>query len=176
MKIIFLGPQGSGKSTPAKMLAEKLNVPYIEMGQLLRDKKEGTDEDAKQIRDAMETGVLVTNEITMHVLDQRLKEQDTQNGFVLDGYPRNQEQMASVPEDIDQVLYVKVPDEEAVERLLKRQRADDTPDVIRKRLDVYHQETEPLLEDFSKKGILLEIDGMPTIEQIHEDISKKLNI
>ena len=175
MKIIFLGPQGSGKSTQAKMLADYLSVPYVEMGQLLRDKMNDTDQDAKVIRTAMETGTLVAdNKITIRTLNQRLSKPDYAKGFILDGYPRNDEQVRNLPEGIDMVFYINIPDDEAVERLLKRGRTDDTPEVIRKRLETYHQETEPILSYFKQKGILAEIDGTPSIEEVDADIKMRI--
>lgn len=177
MKVILLGPQGSGKSTQAKMLANYLSVPYIEMGQLLRDKQNDTDEDAKVIREAMETGTLVSdNKITIRTLNQRLSKPDCVNGFVLDGYPRNEEQINNLPEGIDKAIYINIPDDKAVRRLSQRGRDDDKPEIIQKRLDVYHQETEPSLSHFRDKGMLLEIDGTPSIEDVNLDIINKLNV
>src|SRR3990167_5854125 len=155
MKFILLGPQGSGKSTQAKMLANKYGIPHIEMGQLLRDKMQETDHDAKLVREAMEGGTLVPSEITIRTLNSRLSKSDCNRGFVLDGYPRNEEQIQNLPEGIDKVIYVNVPDDEAVARLSKRARADDTPQVLLKRLDIYHQETEPLLTHFRERGSLI---------------------
>ncbi len=172
MRIIFLGPQGSGKSTQAKMLAENLNIPYIEMGQLLRDKMNANDQDAIEIRKDMQTGNLVPNEITVRTLNQRIAEHDCQNGFILDGYPRNEVQIQKLPEGIDKVLYINIPDEEAISRLSKRERTDDTPKLIKTRLDVFHSETEPLLSYFKEKGILAEIDGSGSIDKVQEEIRK----
>lgn len=176
MKVILLGPQGSGKSTQAKMLADHFNVPYIEMGQLLRDKQNDNDEDAKVIKKAMETGSLVSdNKITIRTLNQRLSTPDCTNGFVLDGYPRNDEQIKSLPEGIDRAIYINIPDEEAVRRLSQRGRADDRPEIIQKRLDVYHQETEPLLSHFRDMGILVEIDGKPSVEEVSSQVIKTID-
>lgn len=174
MKIIFLGPQGSGKSTQAKKIARELNVPYIEMGGLLRDKMNDIGRDAKDIKAALKSGNLVTNEITIRTLNQRVQKADCQNGFVLDGYPRNQEQLDNLPKGIEKVIYINVSNEEAISRLKKRARDDDTKEVIQKRLDIYHQQTEPLLDYFRKKGILVEVDGIPSIEEVNKDIKKRL--
>ena len=174
MKIIFLGAQGSGKSTQAKMLAEELNLPYIEMGQLLRDKSKEDDEEASQIRQALETGNLVKDEITEDILKQRLEREDSKNGFILDGYPRNKKQLDTMTEEIDKVFYVNVSDPESVARLMLRGRADDSEELIKRRLDLYHSETEPLLEHFKNEGILEEINGEQTIEQVHEELKGKI--
>lgn len=174
-KIIFLGGQGSGKSTQAKMLAQKLGLPYIEMGQLLRDKSKEDDTEAGDIRQALEIGNLVPDQIAIKTLKERLKANDCQNGFVLDGYPRNYAQIEGLPNDIDKVFYIKVSDQEAISRLIQRGRHDDSLDVITRRLELYHSETEPLLTYFEQAKVLREINGERPIDQIHEDIIKIIN-
>ena len=172
MKVIFLGIQGSGKSTQAKLFAEKFNLPYIEMGQLLRDHATNHDPQAQDIKKALDAGVLVTDEITNRTLNKKLNEY--QEGYVLDGYPRNQAQLANTQNDIDQVYYVKITDDEAVTRLLKRGREDDTPDLLKKRMELYHQETEPIIEFYRQKGILEEVDGQRPIEVVNRDILSRV--
>lgn len=174
MKIIFLGIQGSGKSTQAKIAAEKLNLPYIETSRLLREKRAEEDEEAKKISEAFERGNLVTDEITIRVLKTRLSKPDCRDGYVLDGYPRNEIQFQNLDSDINKVFYVKVSDEEAIKRLSKRGRHDDSGQAIERRMELYHQETEPMLDKFRDRGILEEIDGERTIEEIAEDIESRI--
>src|SRR5438874_2134200 len=126
MKLIFLGPQGSGKSTQAKFVSQKTNLPQIEMGQILRDKAKITDEDGRSISDALQKGNLVDDEITTRAFKERLSMADCKDGYILDGYPRNESQMAALDSNIDQVFYVKISDGEAISRLMKRGRNDDT--------------------------------------------------
>lgn len=171
MKLIFLGPQGSGKSTQAKILAEKLDLPQIEMGQLFRDKQSENSEEGLLIKDALDTGKLVPDEIAVKTLKERVAKPDCQKGYILDGYPRNLAQLEGLEKDIDRVFYVRVSDEEAVNRLLKRSRGDDTEEIIRTRLEIYHDLTEPLLEFFKNKGILKEVDGERPIVEIAKDIA-----
>lgn len=172
MKIIFLGMQGSGKSTQAQILAQKLSLPYIEMGQLLRDKSKDKDEVGNSIRQSLEAGKLVENQITIDTLRQ--KTSGYKSGYVLDGYPRNREQLGALDDDIDFVFYIKVSDQEAKKRLVSRSRHDDTPELIDKRIEIFHAETEPLLTYFSEKGFLQSIDGERTIEEISEDLEKRI--
>ncbi len=174
MKIIFLGPQGSGKSTQAKLTAQSLNVPYIEMGQLLRDKTKDNDNEAGEIRQALETGDLVTDAITIKTLKKRLQKSDCKNGFVLDGYPRNYAQLEGLPAGIDKVFYFKIADDEAIERLIERGRHDDTLDVIARRLEIYHKDSEPLVTYFKTQGTLEEIDGARSVEDIATEVSEKI--
>lgn len=175
MRIIILGPQGSGKSTQAKLLAAKLAVPYIEMGQLLRDKMQGNRQEAGEIRQALEVGDLVPDQITVKILHERLFKKDCQRGYVLDGYPRNYAQLEGLPKDIDKILNIEIPDQEAIARLIKRGRHDDRLDTIARRLDLYHKETKPLLTYFRQEGILEEVDGHATIDKIHQEIVEKVN-
>ncbi len=175
MNIIFLGPQGSGKTTQAKMLAEHLGLPYIEMGQLFRDRANEDSEVAKQIKSALNSGELVPDEIAVKALHEKLARQANRAGFVLDGYPRNQAQMEGLTTTIDKVFYVKVPDEESISRLLKRGRADDTEEALKRRLQIYHEKTEPLLSQFRTKNLLVEIDGQPAVEDVNRTILEKMN-
>jgi len=170
MNIIFLGAQGSGKSTQAKMLAEKLGIPYLEMGQLLRDRAAQNDQVGRHIKETLDAGHLIEDAITISILRQKLKSLNPVAGYVLDGFPRNFAQYNALDDDIDLVFYVVVLDEEATRRLFLRGRSDDTKDALKKRLDIYHQETEPLLSKFRQREILREVDGERPIETIHKDI------
>ena len=176
MKIVVLGSQGSGKSTQAKLLAQKLHLPAIEMGQIFRDKANGNDIEAGQVKQALESGNLVPDQIAIHALQDRLAKSDCKNGYVLDGYPRNYAQIEGLPTDIDKVIIIKVSDQEGIKRLIQRLRKDDSLDIITQRLAIYHKETEPLLTYFRNKGILLEIDGEKSPEQVHQEIVEKLKI
>lgn len=176
MKIIFLGSQGSGKSTQAKMLALALAVPYIEMGQLFRNKAKETSVEADEIKKALDVGDLVSDEITVKTLREKLAKSDCQNGFVLDGYPRNDAQLKGLTTEIDHVFFITIPDQEAIARLIKRGREDDTPEIIARRLENFHKLTEPLLAHFRNLNILQEIDGLKTIEEVNQEILEKLKI
>lgn len=167
--MIFLGPQGSGKSTQAKLLAHNLDLVYLEMGQLLRDRAAQSDKLANELKQTLDAGHLVDNQITINILKNRIGNLNT-NGYVLDGFPRNQAQYDALDKDIDIVFYVKVSDKEAIKRLTQRGRSDDTPRALKKRLGIYHDQTEPLLEKFKNRGILRQINGERPIEQINKDI------
>ena len=174
MKIIVIGPQGSGKSTQAKMLAEKLSLPYVEMGHLLREKSADTDTQAGKIRQALEVGNLVPDQITIQTLHQRLEKSDCKNGFVLDGYPRNYVQLEGLPPGINKVFYIHVPDDVAIKRLIARGRHDDSLNIITRRLELFHRETEPLLAYFRQEKITEEVDGGRNVEEIHQDVMSRL--
>lgn len=174
MKIIFLGIQGSGKSTQAKILSQKLNLPYVEMGQLLRNRLGEQSEEAHQIRLALEAGNLVPDQITINTLNEKLKEDQYKRGFILDGYPRNDIQLKSLPGSFDKVFYIELPRKEAVKRLTLRARIDDTPQVIERRVALFFQETQPIIDFFRQQGILASLDGKPSIEEVTQSINQKI--
>lgn len=176
-KIILLGPQGSGKGTQATLLAQALNIPAISMGELLRQRaaKEGADV-AEKIATRQKAGDLVDDQIALETLKAHLETLDTTNGYLIDGYPRNQAQ-ANTYLGFDQptdMIVLEIPREESMRRLVKRaeieHRNDDEAAIIEHRLDVYDQETKPLLEQFAKLGSLRVIKGTGTIEEVHAAI------
>lgn len=174
MKYVFLGSQGSGKSTQARLLAEKLHIPYIEMGQLLRERSKENDELSHKINKALDAGNIVENQITINLLKSIITKNDYLKGYVLDGYPRNNIQLQALEPNISKAFYIKVSDEVAIKRLSKRGRHDDTSQALINRLNIYHRETEPLLGNFKEKGILIEINGERSIEEIHIDILNRV--
>lgn len=174
MRILLIGPQGSGKSTQAQALAKLLNIPKISTGDILREIAKEDSEEARKIRQIQNEGKLVDDATIAKIVEERLKENDTASGFILDGYPRNLSQKDLFEPAFDKVIYLKVPDEELMQRLLKRGRADDTPESIKMRLDLYNGQTQPLLAYYRNLGILVEIDGLGSIEEIQDEIKKSL--
>lgn len=165
MNIIVMGPQGSGKSTQAELLAKKLNLPHIETGNVYRKLAE-TD---PEIRKVMETGGLIDDKTTFEVVDKNLAQ--LKGGFVLDGFPRTLVQAQRELFEVDKVIYIRLSDDEAVARLLKRGRDDDEPDIIKERLKLFHERTEPILDYYRKQGKLLEIDGSKPVEEVASQIT-----
>lgn len=170
-KIILMGSVGSGKSTQAELLADFLNLPRINMGDVFR-KLAQTDKD---IRSIVQKGELVEDETTLSLLRQEILDEKYKNGFVLDGVPRNLYQAENLPFTPSLVIYLQVRDSENIKRLTLRRREDDTENVIKERLSLYHRETEPVLDFYKKQNKLLEIDGEPAVPVIAEDIKTKLN-
>ena len=166
MKILLIGPQGSGKSTQAKLLSEYLNLPFISTGDIFR-KQASVNEIISTI---LQEGKLVDDTTTSQVVKERLAEDDCQNGFIMDGYPRNIHQQELFDPRFDKVIYLKVPNEEFVKRLMTRGREDDTKESIQTRLNLYYEQTQPLLSYYEQKGILKEVDGLGTVEEIQQKI------
>jgi len=174
MNLIILGAPGSGKSTQAKLLAEALCLPCLEAGNLLYFLSQENSKEGQTIKKAMTEGSLVADELTVTVMDGQLTSPNYQKGVVIDGFPRSLGQAQKFKWTPDKVLYIDVSDEENTKRLLKRGRSDDKPEMIKKRLAIYHQETEPVLDFYSQKGILIKVDGERSVELIHGDILKRL--
>ncbi len=175
MKILLIGPQGSGKSTQAKLLAEYLKIPVISTGDIFREAAQSGNELGQMVKKIMEEGKLVDDETTCKIAEERLAKSDVQNGFILDGYPRNVEQVKLFDPKVDLVIYLKAPEEAVIERLVKRARADDTPESIKVRLDLYYKQTEPLLLFYRNLGILKEVDGLGEIDEIQGRIRGAIN-
>ena len=174
MKVLILGPQGSGKSTQAELLAKKFHWPHVEMGELLRTAAEEDTEEGREIRSSVESGALADFESTVEILERRLSENDCSQNYVLDGFPRNIKQIKLFDPLLDKVIYLTLPDEMAIKRLTKRGREDDTPEIIKQRLEIFHNETEPVLDYFRAKGILEEVDGKPDVETIFNDLMARI--
>lgn len=184
IKVVFLGPPGAGKGTQAVRLAEKYEVPHISTGDILRAAvKEGT-ELGKLAKSYMDKGELVPDDVIIGIIRERLSQTDVkEKGFILDGFPRTLAQAESLDAmleelnmPLDKVIYLNVNDEEIVKRLLARGRADDTEDVIRNRLEVYRKQTAPLIDYYSSKGLLVEINGIGEIEEITKKIEESLGL
>lgn len=181
-RIVILGPQGSGKGTQANLLAERLGIPALSMGQMLRDEFATGSELGKRVQEAIEVGTLAKDEDALEVFQNRLKKDDAANGFLIDGYPRNMAQY-EVSKDVlkpTDVLMVTIPREESMNRLMKRAelegRIDDTPDIINNRLDIYEAETMPVLELYRQEGVLKEVDGLGTVEEVTARINEALGV
>ncbi len=172
MKILMIGPQGSGKSTQAKLLAQFLQVPKISTGDIFRKLSKENSEEARRVKEILGQGKLVDDETTAEIVKKRLQQSDTQNGFIFDGYPRNINQVKLFDPGFDKVIYLKTPKEELIRRLVSRSRADDTFEAINTRLDLYFTQTEPLLDYYRQKSSLVEVDGMGDINQIQDEIKK----
>ncbi|OZM80547.1 adenylate kinase [Pseudonocardia sp. MH-G8] len=181
MRLVLVGPPGAGKGTQAVRLAERLDIPHISTGDLFRANLQSGAEtplglEAKRYMDA---GDLVPDAVTVAMVRERLAEDDAGKGFILDGFPRNLSQASSLEqlltergEAIDSVVEFQVPEEELVQRLLGRGRNDDTEDVIRRRQQVYRDETAPLLAHYGDR--LITIDAVGSVEQITDRVADAL--
>ena len=187
MNILVLGPQGSGKGTQAKKVARTYGVPHIATGDMLREMRELPTPLGRELKDVLDAGELVNDELMIELIRDRLSRGDTVPGFILDGFPRTMAQAEALDDllrDLDRSLDVvfefQVPErEQLVERLLKRSqlenRADDTPDAIARRLELYDRETAPLVEYYrSTRGNVVGIHADRTVDQVFHEIQDSL--
>jgi adenylate kinase len=181
MRLVLLGAPGSGKGTQAAMLKAELKVPHISTGDLLRAAvKAGTPLGLKA-KAVMEAGKLVSDDIVLGMLEERITEPDAKGGFILDGYPRNVAQcealealLARIGQPLDIAVKLKVPSELIVERIAGRAaaegRKDDTPETVRERLRVYAEQTAPVAEHFATIGRLRIVDGVGEVDDVFKRI------
>lgn len=177
MKIILIGIQGAGKSTQGNLLSEKLSVPYLSTGHIFREMAKEHMPLGRYIKEVMNAGYLIPDKKVLKIVSEYLKRSEYQKGYILDGFPRTLAQVREFKNGVDKVVYLKVSDKEALWRLAYRNdvaREDETLKAIKKRIDLFHKFTEPVLNFYRHKGILVEIDGEKEIEEIHKEIMRKI--
>jgi len=184
--IVMLGAPGAGKGTQAVRIAETHGVPHISTGEMLRSAIAAGSELGQKVKEIVESGALVPDELVVEVTRDRLSQPDAQGGFVLDGFPRTIGQaealdalLAELGRPLEIVLELELSEETAVERMLGRAaeqgRADDTPDVIKNRFEVYRRQTEPLSNYYRSTGILVAIDSSPGMDEVFAEIERVLD-
>ena len=171
MRLVLLGPPGAGKGTQAEKLAEKLQIPHLSTGELFRENIGNGTKLGLEAKRYLDAGDLVPAELTNEMVDDRLSKPDLDAGFILDGYPRTVQQAQALHDmlerrgiQLDAVLEFRVPEDTLFERLKARGRADDTDDVIRNRMNVYRDETAPLIEYYSDE--LKTVDAVGSVDEV----------
>ena len=187
MRLVLVGPPGAGKGTQAEFIAEHFGIPKISTGDIFRANVSGGTDLGKLAKKYMDAGDLVPDEVTNAMVRDRLAEDDAAAGFLLDGYPRTVAQVeeldgmiAFTGHRLDAVVVLTVDQDELVSRLLQRAqsegRADDTEDVVRRRQEVYAEQTEPLIGFYRERGIVHEIDGMGSVDEVTQRIFDALDV
>ncbi len=185
LNILLLGPQGAGKGTQAKRISDEYGVPHIASGEILRAERAAGTELGRRVKDVYDRGDLVSDDLMIDLIRNRLEEPDTESGFVLDGFPRTTAQaeaLDSILSDLGRTFSVafalQIPDAVAFERLRRRAevegRTDDTDEAIQRRLDTYHRETEPLIEYYRVRGNLVPIHADRSENQVFAEIQQAL--
>jgi adenylate kinase len=185
VNLLVLGPQGSGKGTQAARLSEDYGIPHISTGEMFRAAIAAGTEVGRKVEPILAAGELVPDELTVSLIRDRLSEPDAERGFVLDGFPRNLDQaealdamLAEIGKSLDAVLFFDLADEVALERLLGRARDegrdDDTPEVIGRRLAIYHEQTEPVVERYRATGKLVPLHAERSIADVAAEIAAAL--
>jgi adenylate kinase len=185
MKILLLGPQGSGKGTQAKRLAAKHGIPHLATGDMLREAMAAGTPLGLQIKPVYDRGDLVSDETMIELIRERLESPDAEDGFVLDGFPRTpaqaealDEMLEAIGRPIDAVLFFDLPDRIAKERMLGRAaaegRTDDTPEAIDRRLANYHEHTAPLVDTYRASGRLTHVHADQPVDDVWAEIEHVL--
>jgi adenylate kinase len=192
MRLILLGPPGSGKGTQAQRLVERFGIVQLSTGEMLRAAVAAGTPVGLQAKDIMASGGLVPDEIVVSIISDRIEQPDAKNGFILDGFPRTVPQAEALDEllkhkhmKLDAVIELRVNESALLARVEKRAeetrargeevRLDDTPEVLTKRLAAYRSQTEPLIHYYSERRKLLTVDGMMTIEEVTREIGRILH-
>jgi adenylate kinase len=187
MRLILMGPPGAGKGTQAKFVADHFGIPAISTGDIFRANVSRGTPLGVEAKRYMDKGEYVPDEVTNLMVRNRIDEPDAEPGFLLDGYPRTLAQVkeldgmiAHTGHRLDAVVVLTVDQDEVVGRLLQRAevegRADDTEDVIRRRQEIYAEETEPLIKVYKERGIVHEIDGLGAVEEVTKRIFDALDV
>ena len=185
MNVLVLGPQGSGKGTQAKRIAEERGIPHVSTGEMFRALDDTTPL-GREVNEIMGRGDLVPDEITIRMIRERLAEDDARNGFILDGFPRNLAQAEALDEMLDEIgrtldviFFFDLDEDTAKQRALGRARQegriDDTPESIARRLALYHEQTKPVVEHYRTTGKLVPLHAGGSVEEVAGEIESALD-
>ncbi|HTL89570.1 MAG TPA: adenylate kinase [Leptolyngbya sp.] len=178
-RLIFVGPPGAGKGTQSKFLADSHKIPHISTGDILREAVAAQSSLGVQAKGFMDRGELVPDQLVIDLIRDRLSKPDTQSGWILDGFPRNVAQaefldllLDEVTQHCDRVINFDVPDAVLVDRMLSRGRKDDNEETIRRRLEVYREETAPLISYYESREKLVTVDGDRSMEEVAASLNQ----
>jgi adenylate kinase len=178
MKIVIIGIQGAGKSTQGNLLSKHLNIEYLSSGHIFREMAKEKTPLGRYIKETMNSGALISDDKTLEIVEEYLSHSEYANGYILDGFPRTVPQAEAFKNGLAKVIYLKVSDKEALWRISGRvsDREDETLNAIRKRIASFHEFTEPVIEYYRQKGILVEVDGERDIQIIFNEILANLDL
>jgi adenylate kinase len=179
--LALLGPPGCGKGTQAELLAEKLSVPDISTGEMLRAAVQSGSALGKRVESLLDAGELVDDATMEAVVEERLGRADARKGFILDGYPRTLPQAGALSGilerrglALDAAVLLRVSEEELIRRMLSRNRSDDKEEVVRRRIEIYQEKTRPLIDYYRQRDLLVEVDGQQPIAEVQAEIVSSL--
>lgn len=181
-RLIFLGPPGAGKGTQAQTLAHQCNIPHISTGEILRQAMRERSPLGIKAQSYVDRGELVPDQLVLNMMEERLSQADTKSGWILDGFPRNVSQARFLDELLQKlaennvgVVNLEVPDDVLIDRLKGRGRQDDTEEVIRRRLEVYREQTAPLINFYSDRQQLVSVNGNQSLEEVSAELKRRCN-
>jgi adenylate kinase len=178
MNIVLTGIQGSGKSTQGNLLSKQLKIPYLSTGHIFRELAKQRTKLGNYIKMVMNSGLLISDEKTIEIVEDYLKRPEYKRGFIIDGFPRTLHQAKHFDKQVDKVIYIEIPDKEVLWRLSYRKdddgREDENLEALRKRIELFHKHTEPVIHFFGENGKLARVDGNLSIDQVNEEILKSI--
>lgn len=177
MKLILIGIPGAGKSTQGNLLSRQLKIPYLSTGHIFRKIAKEKTRLGRYVKETINAGLLIPDNKVIQIVNDYLARPEYKKGYILDGFPRTLKQAKSFKNNVDKVIYLKIPDKEALWRLAYRNdslRNDDTVAAVRKRIEIFHQYTEPVIKYYQRQGRLLIIDGIKSIPEVNQEILKSL--
>ena len=176
MNLLIFGRQGSGKGTQSALICDHYGIPHVSTGDILRAAVAEGTEFGRAAQEVMDRGDLVSDEIILGIVGERLAEPDASGGYLLDGFPRTLPQARGLDDlsTVDVALNLDVPADEALQRMLDRGRGDDTTDAINRRFALYEEETVPVIEYYDKAGKLVTVDGIGEVDDIFERVVKAI--
>ncbi len=177
MKLVLIGIQGSGKSTQGNILSRQLKIPYLSTGHIFRELAKEPTTLGRYVKETMNAGLLIPDDKTIEIVNSYISRSEYKKGYILDGFPRTVPQAEKFRNNVDKVVFLRIPEKEALWRLLHRNdtsRSDDTLPALKKRIDSFNKFTKPVLEYYEKEDKLVTIDGTQSIEAVNEEILKSV--
>ncbi|NTU73755.1 AAA family ATPase [Candidatus Roizmanbacteria bacterium] len=176
MRLVLMGIQGAGKSTQGNLLSKQLNIPYLSTGHIFREIAKEKTKLGRYVKEIVTAGLLIPDEKVIEIVNSYISRPEYEKGYILDGFPRTTYQAEKFKNHVDKVIYLEIPDKEALWRLAYRNenRDDDTIEAIRKRIEIFHQFTEPVVNYYDEIGKMVLLDGTKSIEEVNIEILKSL--
>lgn len=176
MKLVLIGIQGAGKSTQGNMLSAELGIPYLSSGHVFREMSKEKTKLGRWLKETLNAGALVPDETTLEIILTYLQKPEYKKGYILDGFPRTVPQAEAFGEAVDRVVFIDVSDREALWRISGRvsDRQDETLHAIRKRIELFHELTEPVIEFYRDRGKLVQVNGENDVQEVFDDIMSHL--
>ncbi|OGK62206.1 hypothetical protein A2334_05120 [Candidatus Roizmanbacteria bacterium RIFOXYB2_FULL_38_10] len=176
MKLVLIGIQGSGKSTQGNILSHLFKIPYLSTGHIFREIAKEKTTLGRYMKETINAGILVPDHKTIEIVNSYLSRPEYKRGYILDGFPRTLKQAHEFSNNVDKVVYLRIPDKEALWRLMNRHqnRSDETLPALKKRIELFHKFTEPVVEFYEKQGKLIELDGTKSIHEVQREILENL--
>jgi len=172
MKFVLIGIQGSGKSTQGNILSKLFKIPYLSMGHVFREIAKEKTTLGRYIKETMNAGILIPDDKTIEIANGYLSRPEYKRGYILDGFPRTLKQVEKFKNNVDKIIYLRISDKDALWRLIHRQgnRDDETLPAIKKRIEMFHKFTDPVIEHYAKEKLLIDIDATKSIEEVNKQI------